>query len=59
MHEIKYSYSASKHFDNQKEMSEYLGIKGSSKKAIMARCRKFGYGVRFAGEYDFNVEYKG
>lgn len=59
MHEIQYAYSASKHFDNQSDMAKYLGIKNSSKNAIKARCRVFGYGVRFNGEYDFSVEYQG
>ena len=43
MHTIQISISYSKHFDNQRQMAEFLDIKNTSKKAIASRCRVFGY----------------
>jgi hypothetical protein len=58
MHTISISISTTKYFDNQQQMTEFLGIKNTSKKAISTRCRQFGYGVQFNnyyGEYNINL----
>lgn len=47
MHKIDISISTTKWFDTQKQMADFLDIKNSSKKAIEARCRVFGYEVTF------------
>jgi len=47
MHRIQISISTSKYFDTQKQMSEFLDIKNSSKKAIISRCKQFNYIVTF------------
>ena len=47
MHSIEISISTTKWFDTQKQMSEFLGIKNTSKKSISSRCRVYGYGVNF------------
>ena len=47
MIEIIISISTSKWFDTQKEVSEFLDIRNSSKKAIKSRCNVFGYKVEF------------
>jgi hypothetical protein len=44
---IKRGYSYSTYVENQKQAAEMLGIKNSSKKAILARCRVLGYEVEF------------
>jgi hypothetical protein len=42
---IETSISQRRHFINQKETADWLNIKNSSKKAIEARAKKFGYTV--------------
>jgi hypothetical protein len=57
MHSILISIIYTKHFDNQKQMAEFLDIKNTSKKAIAGRCRQFGYGVKFDEYYgEYNIE---
>jgi hypothetical protein len=57
MHSILISIIYTKHFDNQKQMAEFLDIKNTSKKAIASRCRQFGYGVKFDEYYgEYNIE---
>lgn len=51
MHKIELSISRCRWFDNQRQMAEFLNIKNSSKKAIRARCRVFGYDVEFENEF--------
>lgn len=41
------SVSRSRYFDNQKDLAEFLGIKGTSKKAIESRCRVLSFEVEF------------
>jgi hypothetical protein len=57
MHSIHTSISHTIHFDKQEEMSEYLGIVGTSKKAISTRCRSFSFGCTFYDYYgEYNIE---
>lgn len=44
---VKTSYSNCRHFQTQKECSEFLNISNSSKKAIEARCRVLNYEVEY------------
>ena len=58
MHSIQISISHTRWFNNQLEMSEFLDIKNTSKKAISSRCRQWGYGVEFDdyyGEYNIDI----
>ena len=55
MHTIQYSISTTKYFDTQKQMAEWLAIKGADKKAIHKECKLWGWGVNFDnyfGEYN-------
>ena len=56
-HKIEQSISHTKWFNTQKEMAAWLGVANSSKKAIAAYCKKYGYGCQF-GEYygEYNIE---
>ena len=57
MHIIELSISTSKWFESQQEMARWLGIKGTSKRAIASRCRSFGYAVLFDDYFgDHNVK---
>jgi hypothetical protein len=48
---------SSTYFENQQDMAKFLQIKGTSKKAISSRCKKFGYGVTFNDYYgEYNLE---
>jgi hypothetical protein len=47
MHTIKISISTTKYFDTQKQMSEFLDIKNSSKKSIISRCKQYNYIATF------------
>jgi hypothetical protein len=44
---LRISISTSRWFDNQSQIAEFLGIKNTSKRAILSRCRVFGYEVDF------------
>jgi len=44
---LNLSISRSRHFDSQKDLAEFLGIKNTSKKAIESRCRVLSFEVEF------------
>lgn len=44
---IKTSESNTRHFPTQKLAAEWLNIKGSSKKALTARCNRLGDTIEF------------
>ena len=44
---LQISISTSKYFDTQREVSEFLGIKNSSKKAINSKVKVNGWEVDF------------
>jgi len=57
MHTIQYSISTTKYFATQKQMAEWLAIKGANKKAIHRECKKAGYGLDFHNYYgEYNLE---
>lgn len=44
---VKISISTRRWFDKQSEVAEWLGIKNSSKKALLARARKLNFEIEF------------
>ena len=59
MHTIQYSISSTKYFDTQKQMAEWLAIKGADKKAIHKECKLWGMGLKFDNYHgELNLEFK-
>lgn len=44
---LRISISTSRWFTWQWQVAKFLGIKGTSKKAIASRCKQFGYEIEY------------